>query len=389
MTTGSATRPDVSTLAVETVVPQITLSTPPYFPIGVWQPSSEDFVRWKRRGINTVVEIPQGYNVNHWSSEATVNELWQMRAPLAEFTDQAGLSRDALTVGLLAWLHGDEPDSSKIDPNTLQLAYSTMKTVAPKLPVAVMFSNNYVMSWPNGQAPAIYQHYIKAADWLGNDIYPLAGWSASSSLEIVTHVLSVMNQWSNKPKIGCIGLGNQFNNWAVDRRYATAAEINAQVWLAVTAGLRGIVYCNDTNNQGVSYDLVPADVINAMEQANCAVARWASGYHKAIYQPLDSGNPSVRAACWSTSSGTFKAAVNWTTLPQQALGGCFGPLEVKTQEVVNHPADNPAPLSADDPMTRLLAAEASIRRLIQMNGRLDMQVNRVMVPAMKNAKLLP
>jgi len=74
-----------------------------FFPIGVAQQPTNRFVTWKDRGINTLVDVPEGHSLEGWSAAAIQQGLYMIRRP------NANPSADIGNANLLAWAHPLHP----------------------------------------------------------------------------------------------------------------------------------------------------------------------------------------------------------------------------------------------------------------------------------------
>jgi hypothetical protein len=77
-----------------------------FFPVGVFSQPSTSFEKWKSRGINTILEVPQNHDALEWDSAAKRAGLKIIRRPLSD--PKADIGRK----DLLAWSQWDEPDAA-------------------------------------------------------------------------------------------------------------------------------------------------------------------------------------------------------------------------------------------------------------------------------------
>ncbi|HEY3949386.1 hypothetical protein, partial [Phenylobacterium sp.] len=54
---------------------------PRFFVLGVWVQSVAQMDAWKARGVNTMVEVPQGHDIAAWARAADQRGLYQIRHP--------------------------------------------------------------------------------------------------------------------------------------------------------------------------------------------------------------------------------------------------------------------------------------------------------------------
>jgi hypothetical protein len=164
-------------------------------------------------------------------------------------------------------MHADEPDVKKppTDPAILQAEYAEWKKAAPNLPVFLNFSGGNVLG---GKVPKeTYQAYMKSADWIGNDFYPVTGYNRPDWLWKVGAAVDQLRDWSgDKPQFALIECSAQRLAWTPkNTRGVTADELRAEVWHAVIHGVKGVVYFPQQFGGGFRYDAVPQKV--ALEMA--------------------------------------------------------------------------------------------------------------------------
>jgi hypothetical protein len=241
----------------------------PRFVIGVYMQPPDTFDVWKTRGINTLVgyESRGGAISNHdWSEAAAAKGFHFFRKPgdpVADVKDDY----------LLAWMHDDEPDVRKppTDPEKLAADYAQWKTAGDK-PVFVNFSGGYVLG---GKVPKEqYQAYMKAADWIGNDFYPVTGYNRPDWLWKIGAAVDQLRDWSGgKPQLAFIESSPQRLSWTPkSTRGVTPDELRAEIWHAVIHGVRGIVYFPQQIGEGFRYDATQQNVALEMVRQNKRLA---------------------------------------------------------------------------------------------------------------------
>jgi hypothetical protein len=246
----------------------------PAFVIGVYMQPVESFESWKARGINTLVgyESRSGrVTSEQWSAAARAAEFYYLRRPGED------LAMDAKDPRLLAWMHHDEPDVKKppTDPKALAEDYALWKKAGHK-PVFVNFSGGCVLD--EKASRDLYVKYASAADWIGNDIYPVTGWNRPDWLWKVGAAVDRLRDWSGgKPQFCFIETSNQRLAWTpTTTRGVTAEEFRAEVWHAVIHGVSGIVYfpqqLGDKKGIPFRYDATAARVAEEMVRQNARLA---------------------------------------------------------------------------------------------------------------------
>lgn len=226
------------------------VSDGPVFPVGVWLQPPELAATYKAIGINFYMGLWQG------PTPEQVARLEAAKMPfLAPLNDYArrSLSKHPLVLG---WLLPDEPDNAQPDPaggfgppttpEALGALAKDWRAADPARPLHLNLGmgaayDGYIGRGARTNHPEDYPAYAEAADSLSFDIYPIsAGLPAiAGQLEyIALGVLSLRDAVRDaKPvwfvaETARVGTGPR----------ATPEQLRASVWLALTAGARGIVY---------------------------------------------------------------------------------------------------------------------------------------------------
>jgi hypothetical protein len=273
---------------------------PNYFPIGVWQQPTNSFSKWSARGINTVMEVPEGHNLAAWSDAAVRSGFYMLRQPDngAKPTDAAAVAaarRADLTKyrsNLLAWTMPDEPDFNAISTADLRADYRALKAVDPKNPPKVLmnFSGGTVLGTgtrTGDNVPNIrYQRYLEATDWVSNDIYPVTGWGRSDWIDyskpaadrkttgLATDKLRVLS--GNKPQLAVLETSDQNLAWVPGDHGVNRAQFRGQLWHSIIHGAQGIVYFPFQFKERFTFDATPADVAEEMMVQHARLQRLAS-----------------------------------------------------------------------------------------------------------------
>jgi hypothetical protein len=265
----------LSASAQERLIPLPTPKRPevmparPAFVVGVFQQPTSLFDTWRLRGINTLVgyegESGSRRISNHdWTEAAAAKGFYYFKQPSDD------LAADARDPNLLAWMHADEPDVKKppTDPKVLGEAYAEWKKAGPNVAVYVNFSGGNVLGGKVSRET--YVEYMKAADWVGNDFYPMTGYNRPDWLWKVGAAVDQLRAWSgDKPQFAFIETSSQRLSWTPrNTRGVTPAELRAEVWHAVIHGVKGVVYFPQQIGEGFRYDATPTNVSLEMSQQN-------------------------------------------------------------------------------------------------------------------------
>jgi hypothetical protein len=327
---------------------------PPRFLIGVYMQPVESFDTWKARGINTLVgyESRSGQVSNRqWSEAATGKGFDYIRRPPKDATREE-LAADAKDPRLLAWMHHDEPDVKKppTDPKELAADYARWKEAAPRKPVFINFSGGNVLDLRASRE--MYLAYMRSADWIANDIYPVTGWNQPGWLWKVGAAVDRLRVWSGgKPQYCFIETSNQRLPWTPrTTRGVTAAEFRAEVWHAVIHGVRGVIYfpqqLGDKGAVPFRYDATPHKVVEEMVRQDARLSELGA----ALVSPMNPESVRVSAGRplevgWRVHGGeVYVIALNFSdaeTKGEVVIGGAaegrfaddFGPYEVRVYRV--------------------------------------------------------
>lgn len=223
---------------------------PNYFPIAVWLQQPFNAEAFKAIGINTFIGLWQG---------PTIEQLGQLAAhqmPVLCMQNLIGLGAVDTDV-IKSWTHIDEPDNAQPDgqggygPPVSTAAvisgYQTMTGGDSTRPVYLNLGQGVAWDGWYGRGvrtnhPEDYGEYIKGADIISFDIYPVNTRDAAvnEKLWLVAFGVDRLRQWSGYRKavwnwIEC----TDFNG---SGRKPTPAEVKAEVWMSIIHGSMGIGY---------------------------------------------------------------------------------------------------------------------------------------------------
>ena len=271
-----------------------------FFPIGVWQQPAYNFTKWKNRGINTLMELPEGQDLTAWSNAAVNSGFYMLREP-----NDGSKPKDAAAVAaarkadlakyrsnLLAWTMPDEVDFNEMSAKGLLNDYRAMKAVDTKNPPTVLmnFSGGTVLGLGTRDGDSVpnsrYQAYSKAADWTSNDFYPVTGWGRSDWIDYSKDItdrrtpgkaVDKLRMLSgNKPQLAVIETSDQNLAWVPGDHGVNRAQFRGQLWHSIIHGARGIVYFPFQFRERFTFDATPADVAEEMTIQHARVQRLAS-----------------------------------------------------------------------------------------------------------------
>ena len=308
-----------------------------FFPIGVWTQPMKNFDRWKARGINTLVgneDESKTVTIEAWSTAAEAAGLHMIRRPLTKPEDDLGKKL------LLAWDLPDEPDNKATTetPASMKTQYDAWKKIDPTRPIALNFSggNVWFATGSNAQCNGpgdgtatddCYPAYIAAADWVGNDFYPIAGWDPPQDLALVGKIIDKLAGWSKgKPQFAFVETCDQQLPWAPKAGGPTADQLRGEIWDAIIHGARGITYFADQLGGGgtsFTWDGTPTANADELTKQNALITSLASvlqgeidpsGWSAKVTAPLETA--------WRYDAGSayfFVLNLSATAKPKQAI----------------------------------------------------------------------
>jgi hypothetical protein len=254
---------------------QATALGPKFFVLGAFVQASWMMDTWKARGINTLVEAPQGHDVLQWAQAADSAGLYQIRHASSD------LHFDVNDPHLLAWATQDEPSNttSTLDYGVVSEDPAEVAQEAAPWRAAAQAEGKFVPVWTNHVAGHIYpdwaqtnvlmHDYMQGAesDWLSADSYPIQEHQpfvlqSNDGYTSTTQGITLDRQaaWSGgKPVMAFIGTSAYSDSNAVP----TASQFNAMAWSSVIHGATGITYF-PVDLSPWSFDATPPDLVQAM-----------------------------------------------------------------------------------------------------------------------------
>src|SRR5579862_4362510 len=165
---------------------------PSYFPIAVWLQDPSQALRYKAAGFNLYVGLWQGPTENQLSA------LKSAGMPVVCEQNAVGLAhKDDPDGPIVGWMHGDEPDNAQpvrdpatgkegygpcVPPPKIVTEYEQLRAADPTRPIILNLgqgvANDGWVGRGNGAKLSDYETYVKGADIVSFDVYPVAGLGA-------------------------------------------------------------------------------------------------------------------------------------------------------------------------------------------------------------------
>lgn len=229
-------------------------SLPSYFPIAVWLQDPSNASRYKAAGFNLYIGLWQG------PTDAQLARLKAEKMPVICEQNAVGLShRDDRTI--VAWMHGDEPDNAQavkdpvtgkdgygpcVPPTTIVDEYRAMRAKDPTRPIILNLgqgvANDEWIGRGSGARLQDYKTYVKGADIVSFDVYPVAGLPKPRPEDYLWYVpkgLDRLASWMGPA-------GTRWNCIECTRidgdHKATPAQVRSEVWMSIVHGSKGLIY---------------------------------------------------------------------------------------------------------------------------------------------------
>jgi hypothetical protein len=228
---------------------------PGFFPIGVWLQDPRNAERYKQAGINLYVALWQG------PTERQLATLKAAGMPVICGQNRVGLAhRDDPTI--IGWMHGDEPDNAQeirdektgrrrygppVAPAKIIAGYERLRAADPTRPVMLNLGQGVANDEWKGRGPGAslddYPAYVRGADLISFDVYPVAGLDRPDGADFLWYVpkgVDRLMKWSagRKAVWNCIECTRIHDPTAKP----TPAQVKSEVWMALVHGSRGLIY---------------------------------------------------------------------------------------------------------------------------------------------------
>jgi len=158
--------------------------------------------------------------------------------------------------------------------------YNAMKAADPTRPVFMTLTGNFHPFFkriPDDLRRA-YPEYVKAADVVGYDIYPIYGWNKPEWIHLVQEATDLLVKMAgDKPVYAWIetGRGGQWTGALENQKEVTPTHIRAEVWMSITRGATAIGYFTHIWKPSYSQFGVPDENRKAIREINEQITRLA------------------------------------------------------------------------------------------------------------------
>jgi len=220
------------------------------WPVGVWLQSPGRAAAYRAIGINLYVGLWKG------PTESQLSTLAAQGMPVLAAQNPVGLASPN-RVWIKGWTHQDEPDNAQwnevtqkydppITPAVIRQRYQEMRKQDPTRPVYLNFGVGLAYEKWIGRGTRTghledYPQYIKGADIVSFDIYPIGSPpkpEVKGRLEYVALGVRRLAGWAReKPVwnwIEAAGINSGVR--------PTPAQIRSEVWMSIIAGASGTMY---------------------------------------------------------------------------------------------------------------------------------------------------
>ncbi|MBP7934969.1 MAG: beta-galactosidase [Phycisphaerae bacterium] len=224
---------------------------PDFFPIAVWLQTPANAAKYKAIGINLFCGLWKG------PTEQQLQELEKVGMPV--ICEQNEFARKHLERRIIVgWMHGDEPDNAQgrpsgdgydppILPNKILDDYQRIRKLDPTRPVVLNLGQGVAWDDWYGRGvrtrhPEDYLEYVKGADILSFDIYPVTHHrkEVRGNLWYVGQGVERLREWSQdrKPVWACI----ETTHIGDPETRPTPEQVRSIVWMALIHGAKGVLY---------------------------------------------------------------------------------------------------------------------------------------------------
>ncbi len=157
--------------------------------------------------------------------------------------------------------------------------YKAMKAADPSRPVFMTFTGSFhpqFKTWTEEQRATMYPEYVKAADVVGYDIYPIYGWNRPDWVYLDHEATDLLVRMAGpRPVYAWIetSKGSQWTGALENQKEVTPTHIRAEVWMAICRGATAIGYFTHVWKPAYSQFGVPEANRKAIREINEQITR--------------------------------------------------------------------------------------------------------------------
>jgi hypothetical protein len=176
----------------------------------------------------------------------------------------------------------------------------------------------------------LYNGWLSAADWIGEDIYPISGYGDSNWVDLsltaqppVGYVEHEISQWTGgKPVYSFIEAAGPTND--APYRAPTADEFRGEVWDAIINGAQGIVYTPQADGYDDASTAAIDSQMTSIDQTITQIAPMllAPGAQQAAPAPFE-------VATHSYCGTTYTLTLNFSHQTASYQGTTYGPYQLE------------------------------------------------------------
>lgn len=214
----------------------------------------------------------------------------------------------------------------RTQPAPVLAEYQRIRKADPSRPVFMTLTGHFhphFDKWNDSQRQDLYPAYIRAADVVGYDIYPIYGWNRPDWLHLVHEATELLvAQAAPRPVYAWIetSRGGQWTG-ALERQHEVTPEhIRAEVWMAICRGATAIGYFTHVWKPAYEQFGVPEANRQALRQINDQITRLSPILLSAGSPPAAAipGQPKVDLMARQHGDQLYLFAVNFGSEPLDA-----------------------------------------------------------------------
>ena len=205
-------------------------------------------------------------------------------------------------------------------PETLE-KYKAMKAADPSRPVFMTltgyFHPHFTGKFTEEQRSRLYPEYVRAADVVGYDIYPIYGWNKPEWIHLVSEATGrLVGMAGARPVYAWIetSKGGQWTGPLERQKDVTPIHIRAEVWMALCRGATAIGYFTHVWKPAYHQFGVPQQNRRALREINDQITRLAPAILGAPTNrktALPAGDVKVDAMVREHGGNVYVFAVNY------------------------------------------------------------------------------